>query len=101
MLKLKRQILLPINILFSEKMQSLWKYFYLARFLPVEKIINTLLVIVFFMYKINEFIFFNEDDLLENYNTVRDKVNADIKKEFDSKTFQNKKLFENKYKVLW
>ena len=39
------------------------------------------------MYKINEFIFFNEDDLLENYNTVRDKVNADIKKEFDSKTF--------------
>ena len=41
----------------------------------------------FFMYKINEFIFFNEDDLLENYNTVRDKVNADIKKEFDSKAF--------------
>ena len=39
------------------------------------------------MYKINEFIFFNEDDLLENYNTVRDKVNADIKKEFDSKAF--------------
>ena len=31
--------------------------------------------------------FFNEDDLLENYNTVRDKVNADIKKEFDSKAF--------------
>ena len=39
------------------------------------------------MYKINEFIFFNEDDLLENYNSVRDKVNADIKKEFDSKAF--------------
>ena len=39
------------------------------------------------MYKINEFIFFNEDDLLENYNSVRDEVNADIKKEFDSKAF--------------
>ena len=39
------------------------------------------------MYKINEFIFFNEDDLLENYNSVRDKVNTDIKKEFDSKAF--------------
>ena len=25
------------------------------------------------------------DDLLEKYNTIQDKVNADIKKEFDSK----------------
>ena len=50
------------------------------------------------MYKINEFIFFNEDDLLENYNSVRDKVNADIKKEFDSKAFQNKNFLKTNIK---
>ena len=30
------------------------------------------------------------DDLLQEYNTIWDKVNADIKIEFDSKTVYNK-----------
>ena len=33
-----------------------------------------------------------DDDLLEKYNTIWDKVSADIKKEFDSKPVYNKKL---------
>ena len=36
------------------------------------------------------------DDLLEKYNTLQDKVNADIKKEFDSKLVYNKKIFKTK-----
>ena len=31
-----------------------------------------------------------DDDLLEKYNTIRDKVSADIKEEFDSKPVYNK-----------
>ena len=31
----------------------------------------------------------NNDDLLEKYNTVWDKVNADVRKEFDSKPVYN------------
>ena len=36
------------------------------------------------------------DDLLEKYNTIWDKVSADIKKEFDSKPFHNKKSWKIK-----
>ena len=32
----------------------------------------------------------NNDDLLEKYNTVRDKVKADVRKEFDSEPVYNK-----------
>ena len=32
------------------------------------------------------------DDLLEKYNTIWDKVSADIKKEFDSKSVYYKKI---------
>ena len=32
----------------------------------------------------------NNDDLLEKYNTVRDKVRADVRKEFDSEPVYNK-----------
>ena len=32
-----------------------------------------------------------DDDLLENYDTIWDKVSADIKNEFDSKPVYNKK----------
>ena len=32
-----------------------------------------------------------DDDLLEKYNTIWDKVSADIKKEFDSEPVYNKK----------
>ena len=31
------------------------------------------------------FFFIEDDDLLEKYNTIWDKVSADIKKEFDRK----------------
>ena len=34
-----------------------------------------------------------DDDLLEKYNTIWDKVSADIKKEFDSEPVYNKQLF--------
>ena len=34
-----------------------------------------------------------DDDLLEKYNTIWDKVSSDIKKEFDSEPVYNKKFF--------
>ena len=40
-----------------------------------------------------------DGDLLEKYNTVCDKVGADIKKEFDSKSVYNKYFFENQNKI--
>ena len=39
-----------------------------------------------------------DDDLLIKYNTIWYKVSADIKKEFDSKPFYNKKLPKTKIK---
>ena len=39
-------------------------------------------------------------ELLEKYNTIFDKVSADIKKELDSKPVYNKKVFENRNKLL-
>ena len=36
------------------------------------------------------------DDLLEKYNTIWDKVSADIKKEFDSKPVYYKKILKTK-----
>ena len=51
------------------------------------------------MDKLNEFIFENEDDdLLEKYNAIRDKVRADNKKEFDSEPFYHKKFLKPKVK---
>ena len=38
------------------------------------------------------------DDLLEKYNTIWNKVSADIKKEFDSKFVDSKTFFKNKIK---
>ena len=38
------------------------------------------------------------DDLLEKYNTIWDKVSADIKKEFDREPVYNKNFFENQNK---
>ena len=35
------------------------------------------------------------DELLEKYNTIWDKVSADIRKEFNSKPVYNKMVFEN------
>ena len=36
------------------------------------------------------YFFIEHDDLLEKYNTIWDKVSADIKKEFDSKLVYEK-----------
>ena len=54
------------------------------------------------MGKLNGRIFLIENDkLLEKYNTIWDKLNADIKKEFDSEPTYNKEFFENQNKILW
>ena len=41
-----------------------------------------------------------DDDLLKKYNTIWDKVNADIKKEFDSESVCNKTFLKTK-KISW
>ena len=38
------------------------------------------------------------DDLLEKYNSIWDKVSADIKKEFDSESVYNKIFWKTKIK---
>ena len=40
-----------------------------------------------------------DDDFLEKYNTIWDKVNADIKKEFDSEPVYNKTFLKTKIKT--
>ena len=42
-----------------------------------------------------------DDDLLEKYNTIRDNVGADIKKEFDGEPVYNKNYLETKNKISW
>ena len=44
------------------------------------------------------YILIEDDDLLEKHNTIWDKVNADIKKEFDSEPVYNKKYLKTKIK---
>ena len=39
-----------------------------------------------------------DDDLLEQYNTIWDKVSADMKKEFDSEPVCNKEFLKTKIK---
>ena len=39
-----------------------------------------------------------DDELLEKYTTIWDKVSADIKKEFDSEPVYNKEFLKNKSK---
>ena len=39
-----------------------------------------------------------DDDLLEKYNTIWDKVSADIKKEFDSEPVYNKNYLKTQIK---
>ena len=39
-----------------------------------------------------------DDGLLENYNTIWDKISADIKKEFDSEPVYNKEFLKAKIK---
>ena len=42
------------------------------------------------------FFLLEDDDLLDKYNTIWDKVSADIKKEFDSEPVYNKKYLKPK-----
>ena len=42
-----------------------------------------------------------DDDLLEKYNTIWDKLSADLRKEFDNKPVYNKKNFENQNNISW
>ena len=44
------------------------------------------------------FFFIADDDLLEKYNTIWDKVSADIKKEFDSEPVYNTNFLKTKIK---
>ena len=39
------------------------------------------------------------NDFLKKYNTIWDKVSANIKKEFDGKPVYNKNFSENQYKI--
>ena len=39
-----------------------------------------------------------DDDLVEKYNTIWDKVSADIKKKFDSDPVNNKEFLKTKIK---
>ena len=41
-----------------------------------------------------------DDNLLEKYNTIWDRVSANIKKEFDSEPVYNKEKLENQKKIL-
>ena len=41
-----------------------------------------------------------DDNLLEKYNTIWDKVSTDIKKEFDREPVYNKKKFESQNIIL-
>ena len=45
--------------------------------------------------------FVEDDDLLKKYNTIWNKFNADIEKEFNSEPVYNKKNFENQNKISW
>ena len=43
---------------------------------------------------------FEDDDLLEKYNTIWDKVSADIKKEFDSESVYSKEFLKTKINLM-
>ena len=43
--------------------------------------------------------FIENDDLLEKYNIIWDKVSTNIKREFDSEPVYNKIFFENQNKI--
>ena len=44
------------------------------------------------------YFYIEDDELLEKYNTIWDKVSVDIKREFDSEPVYNKELLKNKVK---
>ena len=50
----------------------------------------------------NTWVYFliEDDDLLEKDNTIWDKVSADIKKEFDTKSVYNIKVLETKINLM-
>ena len=50
------------------------------------------------MDKLNRYIFIEDNDLSEKYNSIWHKVSADIKKEFDSEPAYNKIYLKTKIK---
>ena len=44
------------------------------------------------------YVLIEDDDVFENFNTIQDKVSADIKKKFDSNPVYNKSFFKTKIK---
>ena len=44
------------------------------------------------------YLLIEDDNLLKKYNTTWGEVSADIRKEFDSKSFYNKKFLESEIK---
>ena len=44
------------------------------------------------------YFFIEDDDLLEKYNTIWDKVSTDMKKEFDREPVYNKEFLKTKIK---
>ena len=43
------------------------------------------------------YLLIEDDDLLEKYNTIWDKVSTDIKKEFDDKPVNNRSFLKSKW----
>ena len=102
------------------EMYILKKCWYLPRFLLVKKAINTIIGYLYNDSKVQplhimllktsahvnrydgqtKWIYFliEDDDLLKNYNTIWDKVSADLKKEFDSEPVYNKEYLKTKIK---
>ena len=106
-----------IRLVFWGEMQILKKYYYLTRSLLVKK---TIKYFIGYLYNGNEvkplnimlpktstlksydgrtkwmYFLIEDDDLLEKYNTVWDKVSADIKEEFDSEPVYDKSYLKPK-----
>ena len=53
------------------------------------------------MGKLNGYCLIEDDDLLEKFSTIWDKVSPDIKKEFDIEPLYNKIFFQNQNKISW
>ena len=86
------------NVLVSNKISSAEKnYKYFIGYLNDGYKIKTLYIILPKNKHVRCFLI-EDNDFLNKYNTILNKVSANIKKEFDGETFYNKKFFENQLK---
>ena len=108
-IKIEKKITVIWLLFFGGRMQMLRKYQYVTRFLLVKKT----KFFIGYLYNDNKasayiksydgqtkwmYFLIEDDDLLEKYNTIWDKVSADIKKEFDDQLVYNKKFLKTKIK---